>query len=724
MTLHDLAFLGTGSALGLLMAERDWSDSPLGPPAGWSPSLKTTVGLMLPASAQIVLFWGEKYCALYNDAYAPTIGDKHPRALGRPASEGWAELWDDLGPLLDSVRETRATFEARDRQFYIERHGYPEDVWFDVSYSAVLDADGSVGGVLCIVNETTQRVLAERRHKTLLALADRLAQTADAQAAKRAAVALLGETLGAARVGYAEVSTDDQNLAVASDWTTPGMSSLGGESRPLESFGPKIIAALRAGETLRLDSLADDMRAAPHADGYASIGVRAMIGVPLVRAGRLTALLYIHEAQPRRWTEHDIALAQAVAARTWDAVERARAEQALHALNATLEARVAERTAALEEAQEALRQSQKLEAMGQLTGGVAHDFNNLLTPIFASLDRLKRQGLGGEREQRLIDGALASAERARDLLQRLLAFARRQPLQPSAVDLASLIANMGALLESVTGPQIRIVTDVEENLACAHGDRNQLEMALLNLAVNARDAMPDGGTLRLSARSASQDQPQPAGLPANAYVRVSVSDTGHGMDEATRARAIEPFFSTKGIGKGTGLGLSMVHGLAAQLGGVLTIASAPGAGSTFELWLPVSRQALALTHAPSVKPAKHAGVALLVDDEPLVRASSADQLTELGYMVIEAGEAEAALALLDDGLCPDVIVTDHLMPGMSGAEFCRRVRARWPGRAVLITSGYADVEDLAPDLPRLVKPFRHEDLASAVAAVRRLEAMS
>lgn len=724
MTLHDLAFLGTGSALGLLMAERDWSDSPLGPPAGWSPSLKTTVGLMLPASAQIVLFWGEKYCAFYNDAYAPTIGDKHPRALGRPASEGWAELWDDLGPLLDSVRETRATFEARDRQFYIERHGYPEDVWFDVSYSAVLDADGSVGGVLCIVNETTQRVLAERRHKTLLALADRLAQTADAQAAKRAAVALLGETLGAARVGYAEVSTDDQNLAVASDWTTPGMSSLGGESRPLESFGPKIIAALRAGETLRLDSLADDMRAAPHADGYASIGVRAMIGVPLVRAGRLTALLYIHEAQPRRWTEHDIALAQAVAARTWDAVERARAEQALHALNATLEARVAERTAALEEAQEALRQSQKLEAMGQLTGGVAHDFNNLLTPIFASLDRLKRQGLGGEREQRLIDGALASAERARDLLQRLLAFARRQPLQPSAVDLASLIANMGALLESVTGPQIRIVTDVEENLACAHGDRNQLEMALLNLAVNARDAMPDGGTLRLSARSASQDQPQPAGLPANAYVRVSVSDTGHGMDEATRARAIEPFFSTKGIGKGTGLGLSMVHGLAAQLGGVLTIASAPGAGSTFELWLPVSRQALALTHAPSVKPAKHAGVALLVDDEPLVRASSADQLTELGYLVIEAGEAEAALALLDDGLCPDVIVTDHLMPGMSGAEFCRRVRARWPGRAVLITSGYADVEDMAPDLPRLVKPFRHEDLASAVAAVRRLEAMS
>jgi signal transduction histidine kinase len=254
-----------------------------------------------------------------------------------------------------------------------------------------------------------------------------------------------------------------------------------------------------------------------------------------------------------------------------------------------LERRVAEAVAEREDAQEQLRQSQKLEAMGSLTGGVAHDFNNLLTPILAVLDRLQRQGLGTERERRLIDGAAQSAERAKTLVQRLLAFARRQPLQPGPVDVGRLVTGMVELIASTTGPRIDVRVELAPNLPSARADANQLEMALLNLAVNARDAMPDGGRLTIAAtREPVQDRRHPAKLRPGLYVRLSVTDTGTGMDEATRARAIEPFFSTKGVGKGTGLGLSMVHGLAAQLGGGLTITSRPGRGTTVELWLPVS----------------------------------------------------------------------------------------------------------------------------------------
>ncbi|MDQ0524288.1 PAS domain S-box protein [Methylobacterium gregans] len=246
------------------------------------------------------------------------------------------------------------------------------------------------------------------------------------------------------------------------------------------------------------------------------------------------------------------------------------------------------RRVGLEAAQEALRQSQKMEAMGQLTGGVAHDFNNLLTPIVGSLDMLQRRGVGGEREQRLIAGAMQSAERAKTLVQRLLAFARRQPLQSVPVDVAKLVTGMGDLVSSTTGPQIRVVVEAPEGLPSALVDPNQLEMALLNLSVNARDAMPEGGTLRISATVEAVEPGHRADLRPGCYIRLSVADTGAGMDEATLARAVEPFFSTKGVGKGTGLGLSMVHGLASQLSGALTIQSKLGLGTNVELWLPRS----------------------------------------------------------------------------------------------------------------------------------------
>jgi PAS domain S-box-containing protein len=374
---------------------------------------------------------------------------------------------------------------------------------------------------------------------------------------------------------------------------------------------------------------------------------------------------------------------------------------------------------ALKEAQEALRQSQKMEAMGQLTGGVAHDFNNLLTPIVGALDMLQRKGVGGEREQRLIGGAAQSAERARTLVQRLLAFARRQPLQPSSVDVGELTRGMAELVGSTTGPQIKVVVEAPQHLPPATADANQLEMAVLNLAVNARDAMPDGGTLRISVEAATVGRQHRSKLKPGRYLQLSVADTGTGMDEATLARAIEPFFSTKGVGKGTGLGLSMVHGLASQLGGAMTISSSPGMGTNVELWLPQSSEAAHPVIEPGAPPSVSAGrgTVLLVDDEDLVRLSTADMLTELCYTVVEASSAEEALRLLDRGLNPDIVVTDHLMPGMSGTDLVRLLRKDRPGIMFLVVSGYAETFGLTPDLPRLTKPFRSAELAAAIAAL-------
>jgi PAS domain S-box-containing protein len=375
--------------------------------------------------------------------------------------------------------------------------------------------------------------------------------------------------------------------------------------------------------------------------------------------------------------------------------------------------------AQLTEAQEALRQSQKMEAMGQLTGGVAHDFNNLLTPIIGSLDMLVRRELGSERERRLIDGALQSAERAKTLVQRLLAFARRQPLQPTSVDVNALVSGMADLITSTSGPKIDVRVQLVDDLPPAVADANQLEMAILNLAVNARDAMPDGGALTISAARESVRPGHRSKLPPGQYVRLSVTDTGIGMDQETLTRAIEPFFSTKGIGKGTGLGLSMVHGLASQLDGGLSMSSTPGEGTTVDLWLPVS-----LVGADDEAPrpgtaARHVarGLALLVDDEDLVRMSTADMLMDLGYCVAEASSAEDALRLVSEGLRPDVLVTDHLMPGMTGVELAQHLQAQQPELPVLIVSGYAEAEGIAPDVARLTKPFRNSELVESLSSL-------
>ena len=555
----------------------------------------------------------------------------------------------------------------------------------------------------------------EEQQRFLLALSDKMRPLADPAAIQEVACGLLGEQLKVDRAYYVEIDEVANVARVGPNYLSGNQASLEGELSLLE-FGWQL-PILRSGEML---VVADTQNSpfVPESDraGIAAIGVGAVAATALIKDGVLVGCLALACGSPRNWVRPDMELIRQTGERIWGTIERARAEAKLRDLNATLEKRVTERTDELVQAQEALRQSQKLEAMGQLTGGVAHDFNNILTPIIGSLDMLQRKGVGGEREQRLIDGALQSAERAKTLIQRLLAFARRQPLQPHAVDVASLITGMGDLIASTSGPQVKVVIDIADDLPNAVTDPNQLEMAILNLSVNARDAMREGGTMTISAAGESVDAGHRALLKPGHYVRVSVADSGTGMDEATLTRAIEPFFSTKGVGKGTGLGLSMVHGLASQLGGGFALSSKLGLGTNVELWLPASDEAAVTVERPVDPVAAGAaiGTVLLVDDEELIRMSTADMLADLGYEVVEAASAEEALRLFDDGRRIDTLVTDHLMPGMTGADLAREVQAKWPGTAVLIVSGYADTDEIAPDLPRLTKPFRQCDLAASL----------
>jgi PAS domain S-box-containing protein len=370
---------------------------------------------------------------------------------------------------------------------------------------------------------------------------------------------------------------------------------------------------------------------------------------------------------------------------------------------------------ALEKTREELLQSQKMEAIGHLTGGVAHDFNNLLMVIQGSLELLQRRLPGDPKVTRLIDNALQGARRGSALTQRMLAFARRQELKLMPLDVRDVVLQMTNLLQSSLGPSIRVETHFPSELPNAIADANQLELALLNLAINGRDAMPNGGTISVRATRRT-DAP---GLETGNYVCVSVTDTGDGMDEATLQRAMEPFFTTKGVGKGTGLGLPMVHGMAQQSGGTLLLKSRPGEGTSAELYLPVAQgEPATAAEAVSAYPlhTDRKLAILTVDDDPLVALNTSALLEELGHTVYSAPSALHALDILRREKKIDLTITDQLMPGMTGSQLASRIRAENAHMPIILATGYAE---LAPGegegLPRLAKPFSQRELAEAIA---------
>jgi PAS domain S-box-containing protein len=627
---------------------------------------------------------------------------------------------------LDPVR--RATYDVEYRTVGKE-DGLVR--WVAAKGRGLFDETGRCVRAIGTAIDITARKEAETRLHFVVGLSNVLQAAATPLEVKMNAAQALGQHLKADRTGYGEIVSNGEVISVERDWTKGDVLSLAGEARVLDAFGPQLIAELRHGRTLVVhDCEADPRTCDPgYLATWRSIGARSLIVVPLVRGRELTAALYIHSAAPRAWTPGEITLAEDVAERTWSAHVQAQAEAALRALNATLEERVAERTAELERTYDALRQAQKMEAVGQLTGGIAHDFNNLLTVIRSAAEFLHRRELSEERRQRYVTAISETAERASKLTGQLLAFARRQPLKPEVFEVGRQVSSVAEMVRSLIGSRIQLDVTVPDVLLYAEADVTQFETALVNLAVNARDAMHGEGRLAIAVEPT-------AFLPAmrhhaereGAYVAVSVQDNGAGIAPEHLSRIFEPFFTTKEVGKGTGLGLSQVFGFAKQSGGDVNVRSEVGVGTSFTIYLRSSARRPDVGADSGVSAAAtlgHGAHVLLVEDNSDVGDFASHMLQDLGYEATWVPEAQSALALLaEDELRYDVVFTDVVMPGMSGIDLGRKIRRLYPGLPVVLASGYSTVlaEEGHTGFELLHKPYSVEAISRVLRKVIRQRA--
>ncbi|WP_219266048.1 GAF domain-containing protein [Pseudomonas sp. Xaverov 259] len=712
------------------MAERvrqhDWGNTPLGPLEQWPDVLKTTVALCFASSFPQAIVWGPQLITLYNDAFIPILGTK-PEALGRPFSEVWHEVWADISPIADAAFQGHATY-IENFPLVIERGPTRDQAYFTFCYSPIRDREGKVVGILDTVSETTTTVFLARRLSVLDAISHTVANAADAETILTGTTQLVAEHLQVSNCAYADMDADEDGFTIRDNWVAPGSPSIIGRYS-LAAFGETAVKCLRAGEPLVIH---DNVRELPPEESasFQALGVSATICMPLIKNGRLTALMAVHDKLPRLWSSYDLALLREVTERSWAHIERVRADAhvreglaAFAELNTTLEQRVEERTLALAQAEAALRQSQKLEAIGQLTGGVAHDFNNLLTIIRSSVDFLRQPGLSEERRQRYMSAVSDTVERASKLTSQLLAFARRQPLNPEVFDVSLRVKNIGEMLESLTGARIRVQLELPQRPCHVRVDSSQFETALINIALNARDAMEGQGTLTLSvAHIAKLPRIRGDAESSQPFVSIALADTGSGIAVDTVERIFEPFFTTKAVGKGTGLGLSQVFGFAKQSGGNVDVTSNLGQGSVFTLYLPeaepVAVQACPVQEDQGPVPDTAARHILIVEDNLEVGRFANQILQDLGYRTTWATDAEQALALAGpDGMAFDAIFSDVVMPGMTGVAMSKLLRQRRPDLPVVLTSGYS--EELADSgyegFEFLPKPYSADQVARALA---------
>ena len=598
--------------------------------------------------------------------------------------------------------------------------------WVELRAQVVCGSDGVALLMAGTSFDITERKQADARTQALIELDDRLRAFDEPAELAFAAAKVLGRTLGVSRAGYGTIDSQTETVTIERDWIAPGIQSIAGvlNLRDLGSY----IDDLKRGDIVVVADAEQDPRTAGSADALRAISARSFINMPVTEGEDLVAVFYLGHATARTWLQEELTFVRKVAHHTRMAVERRRAEHDLKALAATLESQVAARTAELMQAEAALRQSQKMEAVGQLTGGLAHDFNNLLTGITGSLGLLKAriaQGRLGDVD-RYIAAAQDSTSRAAALTHRLLAFSRRQTLEPRATDVNRLVAGMEDLIRRTVGPAVAVEVAGLGELWSTLVDPSQLENALLNLCINARDAMPDGGRLTLETGNHSLDErsARMRALPSGHYVSLCVSDTGTGMTPEVAAKAFEPFFTTKPIGQGTGLGLSMIYGFARQSGGQVRIHSKPGRGTTVCLYLPRhlgtpedAETPAELAQAPR---ARQGETVLVVDDEATVRMLAADVLDDLGYTVIKSEDGASALEVLRSEARLDLLVTDVGLPGgMNGRQVADAARALRPGLEVLFITGYAETAVLShghlePGMHVLPKPFAMEALAARV----------
>ena len=559
--------------------ELDWSKSPLGPTTGWSPALRTVARAMFNSPFPICLWSGPHYALVYNDPYRRILAAKHPAALGQPGSSVWAEIWEELQPQFDGVRAGGDPLYFEDAPFVMARleGGGTETAWFNYALSALRDEDGSVAAILNITPETTARVLVERR------LAEEQAALAKSDASARANAERVQLALAAGAIigtWHWDLPTDRFTVDEAFARAFGLDPALGRAGIPLA----QIIGTVHPDDRKALTEAIDDV---------------------IARGG-----LYAHQYRTRRadgryyWLEANGRVDKApdgtalrfpgvlidIEKRRADEAERLRVTEELRRLNETLEQRVADGTAELMRAEEALRQSQKMEAVGQLTGGLAHDFNNLLAGISGSLELMQvrmQQGRFNDVE-RYMAAAQGAAKRAAALTHRLLAFSRRQTLDPKPTNVNRLVSDMQDMIQRTVGPGIAVEVVGAGGLWPVLADPSQLENSLLNLCLNSRDAMPEGGriTIETANRWLDERAAKKHDIPEGQYLSLCVTDTGIGMPPEVIARVFEPFYTTKPIGEGTGLGLSMIYGFAQQSGGQVRIYSEVGKGTTVCIYLP------------------------------------------------------------------------------------------------------------------------------------------
>ncbi|WP_458094779.1 PAS domain S-box protein [Roseomonas sp. WA12] len=675
-------FLAGGGALGVLIAAHDWSATPLGPIEGWSAVLRSTVALILRSPVPIVTLWGEDGVMIYNDAYSGFAGGRHPRLLGSKVREGWPEV-ADFNDNVMRVGLAGNTLAYQDQELTLHRSGRPEQVWMNLDYSPILGEDGRPVGVIAIVVETTGKVRAEGELRVAAEALAGLNAELESRVAARTA-----ERDRMWRLSSDIMLVADFEARIVS--VNPAWTALLGWS-PEELIGTDFMRLIHP----------DDMAAT-----LAEVGKLGQ-GIATMRFENR----YQCKGGDYRWL-------------SWTAVPD---ERFIHAVGRDIQAEK-EQARALHQAEEALRQAQKMEAVGQLTGGIAHDFNNLLAGITGSLELLHsrlRQGRLTEAE-RYVTAAQGAASRAAALTHRLLAFARRQTLDPKPTDVNRLIHGMEELIRRTVGPAIAVEVVGSAGAWTVLVDPNQLESALLNLCINARDAMPTGGRITIETANKWLDE-RAAGerdLPPGQFLSLCVSDTGTGMAPEVAARAFDPFFTTKPIGQGTGLGLSMIYGFVRQSGGQVRIYSELEQGTTMCLYLPRHHGAEAPDAPEAARAdaprAERGETVLVVDDEPVVRMLVTEVLEDLGYTAIEAGDGASALRVLRSDARIDLLITDVGLPGgMNGRQVADAARVMRPGLRVLFVTGYAENAALGhghlePGMHVLTKPFALDALASRI----------
>lgn len=677
----SFGFLTGGGLMGEHIAAHDWSATPLGPIPSWPSALRIALGSVLNSKFPNFLCWGPELISFHNDAYLPILGLK--TALGRPFREVWGEAWDTVGPIAERAWTGEACY-FEDLPVTSTRLGYPAQHHYSFSYSPVRDEDGQVAGILCTVIETTGKV---RAIDELRRLNDSLSHQVAAHAADRDRLWRISpDVMAAASLATGRFLTVNPAFTEAFGWSAEEATT-----RPfMEMVHP------------------DDRE-----DVAVHMGILAQ-GTPLV--GYQTRVL--HKNGSHRWVQ-------------WTLSPEGELLYGV-ARDITAEKQQAD---ALRQAEEALRQSQKMEAVGQLTGGLAHDFNNMLAGVAGHLELMKlrlRMGQTGDLPAR-IDAALGVTQRAASLTHRLLAFSRRQALDPKPTSVNALVMSMIDLVKRSSGPSITLRTQLHSAPWTTLCDPNQLESALLNLANNARDAMPEGGVIVIETENAVIS-PLQAGrygdLKPGEYVLVTVRDSGAGMPPDVLARAFDPFFTTKPMGQGTGLGLSMVYGFARQSGGHVRIDSMSGKGTEVRMLLPrlvaeAPQPEVADGDAP-LPAASRKGTVLVVDDEAEIRCVMAEVLRLQGYTVMEAADAPQALRQLQErgrGGRPDMLVTDIGLPnGMNGRQLADQVRMLWPQIPVLLVTGYAEStvmrnDTLPAQMELLTKPFAMTALVKKVGAM-------